>query len=235
MRGERRSSKSTRVLLSTVAMCATALVAASCSAPPLVPNPDIGQPVVQIAAPDVVPPLRMVDGELVDGTGRIVLLHGVNSVRKDAPFISTAEPGWLGPLEREYLRRSGFNAVRLGVTFAALMPEPGVVDEDYLDKVVDTTELLAADGMWVQLDFHQDVFHQMPPWATPADAQGLSEQAPELFSFIGWAAGYLSPKSLRQWDSFLAGEPHVGGRSVASVLGDAAAALAAHASPASIM
>src|SRR5690606_19579740 len=43
----------------------------------------------------------------------------------------------------------------------------------------------------------------------------------------GWAAGYLSPRSLRQWDSFLAGEPHVDGRSVAEVLGEAAGALAA--------
>lgn len=207
-------------------VAAIALVAAACTPPPLVPFPDGGPGVITLAEPDVIPPLRMMDGDLVDGAGRVVLLHGMNSVQKGAPFISTDEPGWLGSLEREYLHRSGFNSIRLGVTFAALMPEPGVIDTDYLDQVVEMTDLLASEDIWVQLDFHQDVFNQMPGWATPPDALLLSDEAPELFSFIGWAAGYLSPKSIRQWDSFLAGEPHVQGRSAAAVLGDAAGALA---------
>ncbi len=214
-------------LAGVVATLAVATVAGSCAAPPIVPFPDVEPAVVSPVAPDVVPPLRMVDGDLVDGSGRVVLLHGMNSVNKSAPFISTTDPGWFGQLDRAYLRNSGFNAVRLGVTFAALMPEPGVIDTDYLDRVLDIVDLLAADDMWVQLDFHQDVFHQMPEWATPTDALELSDEAPELFSFIGWAARYVSPRSIRQWDSFLAGEPIVDGASVASVLGEAAAALAA--------
>ena len=207
-------------------VAAVALLAAACAPPPLVPFPEGGPGVVTPGEPDVIPPLRMVDGDLVDGAGRVVLLHGMNSVQKGEPFISTDEPGWLGPLEREYLHRSGFNSVRLGVTFAALMPEPGIIDTEYLDRVIEMTDLLASEDLWVQLDFHQDVFHQMPEWATPPDAASLSDVAPELFSFIGWAAGYLSPRSMRQWDSFLAGEPHVQGRSAAAVLGDAAGALA---------
>ena len=158
-----------------------------------------------------------------------MLLRGMNSVTKGAPFVSV-DSGWLlGAPEREYLRRSGLNSVRLGVTAAAIMPEPGRIDDTYLDLVVDTVDALAADGFWIQLDLHQDVFNQMPDWATPPSAAALSDDAPELFSFIGWAAGYLSPRSIVEWDSFLAGEPHVGGRSVASVLGDALAALAVRA------
>ncbi len=164
--------------------------------------------------------------DLIDAWGRVVLIHGMNSVRKDAPFISPLESGWLGDLELEYLRNSGFNAIRLGVSYQAVMPDPGAIDEGYLDSVVGVVDRLAQAGLWVQLDFHQDVFHQMPEWATPPDAQNLSDKAPELLSFIGWAASYMSDRSLRQWDSFVAGEPIVNGRSVASVLGDAAAALA---------
>jgi endoglycosylceramidase len=221
----RRTARAPQAITAAVIVAAASLVAA-CAPPPLVPLPDPGDPVVAVAAPDSLPPLRMRGGDLVDGAGRVVLLRGMNSVRKDAPFISPLEAGWLGPLERQYLRRSGFNSVRLGVTFAALVPQPGQIDEDYLQRVVEVVEQLAADGIWVQLDFHQDVFHQMPDWATPPDAAGLSDEAPALFGFLGWAAAYLSERSIRQWDSFVQGEPHVGGRSVASVLGDAAAVLA---------
>lgn len=212
--------------LAPIAIAVGGLIAA-CSAPPaLVDLPVPEEPVVQTVAPDTVGPLRMRGADLVDAEGRVVLIHGMNSVKKDAPYISPLESGWLGDLEREYLRNSGLNAVRLGVAYSAIMPQPGVIDQDYLDRVVEVVDQLSQDGFWVQLDFHQDVFHQMPEWATPPDAQGLSDEAPELLSFIGWAARYMSDKSMRQWNSFVEGEPIIDGRSVASVLGDAAAALA---------
>lgn len=193
---------------------------------PLTPLTPTGG-VVTAVAPDSVGPLRMRGGDLVDGSGRVVLLHGVNSVAKSAPFISSLADGGLGPADRAYLTGNGFNSVRLGVSYAALMPSPGAIDTGYLDDVVAVVDALAADGLWVQLDFHQDVFHLMPEWATPTDALALSADPPELLSFIGWAAAYTSPRSLRQWDAFLAGEPFVEGRSVAAWLGDAGAALAA--------
>lgn len=204
-----------------------ALLSACAPAPDLVPSPEPDEVVVDATAPDTVGPLRMRGADLVDATGRVVLIHGVNSVRKDAPFISTTEPGWLGPLELDYIRNSGFNGIRLGVSYAALMPEPGVVDDTYLDDVVGMVDLLSQEGLWIQLDFHQDVFHMMPRWATPPDAEGLSGETPPLFEFIGWAGAYMSDLSMRQWNSFVEGEKIIDGRSVASVLGDAAAALAA--------
>ncbi|MCB1256263.1 MAG: cellulase family glycosylhydrolase [Microthrixaceae bacterium] len=214
------------VFVSAAALVVLGFVAACSPAPDLVPFPDPVNPVVTTESPDTVGPLRMQGADLVDATGRVVLIHGINSVRKDAPYISTTEDGYLGPMDVEYLLNSGFNAVRLGVSYAGVMPTPGVVDETYLDKVMDIVDLLSTQGLWVQLDFHQDVFHQMPDWATPADAVDLSDETPPLLSFIGWAGRYLSDKSQRQWNSFLAGEPIVDGRSVASVLGDAAAELA---------
>lgn len=163
--------------------------------------------------------------DLMDRYGRVVIVHGVNSVAKTEPFISTATSGLTGAA-RAYLVGNGFNAVRLGVSYAALMPEPGVVDQAYLDEVVHSVDLLSRDGLWVQLDFHQDVFWMMPDWATPADARSLSATPASWLSFIGWAAQYMSPRSLRQWEAFLSGERFVEGRSVAAWLGDAAAALA---------
>lgn len=222
--GKLVSGKSTR--LAAVALAAMGLVAACSPAPALVDTPVPDEPVVHAEAPDTVGPLRMRGSDLIDREGRVVLIHGMNSVNKNAPFISPLTSGWLGDLEREYLRNSGLNGIRLGVTYAAVMPEPGVIDQGYLDQVVDVVDQLSADGFWVQLDFHQDVFHQMPNWATPPDAEELSDEPPELLSFIGWAARYMSDKSMRQWNSFLSGEPIVDGRSVASLLGDAAAALA---------
>ena len=217
----------TRRVAMIAALTAIGVVAACAPDAPLVelPAPVPGAVVAQ--DPDTAGPLRVDGDRMVDAHGRTVLLHGVNSVAKSAPFISTDDAGSLGVAELEYLRNSGFNAVRLGVAFSALAPEPGVVDEDYLDRVLVTVDRLAAAGLWVQLDFHQDVFHLMPEWASPADAAALSDEAPELLSFIGWAAAYLSDRSLRQWNSFISGEPIVDGRSVASALGDAAAALAA--------
>lgn len=224
--GRNRSVRSRTILVGCLA-AVTAMVAACAPSPDLVPFPEPDGSQVHAEAPDTVGPLRMVGGDLVDGEGRVVLIHGINSVRKDAPYISTTDPGWLGPMELAYILNSGFNGIRLGVSYAALMPEPGVVDETYLDQVVDTVDLLSDQGLWIQLDFHQDLFHMMPDWAMPPDAAGLSVDIPPLVEFIGWAGAYMSDRSMRQWNSFVKGEPIIDGRSVASVLGDAAAALAA--------
>ena len=186
------------------ALTAIALTAACAPEAPLV---ELDEPVpgaVVAQAPDTAGPLRLVGDRMLDAHGRTVMLRGMNSVAKSAPYVSTDQPGSLGEGELEYLRNSGFNVVRLGVAFSALTPEPGVVDEDYLDRVLVTLERLTDAGLWVQLDFHQDVFHLMPEWAAPADAAALSDEAPALLSFIGWAAAYLSDRSLRQWNSFVA-------------------------------
>ena len=225
--GTRRATRH----IAAIAMMTAAAVVAACA--PEAPLVELDEPVpgaVVARAPDTVGPLRLVGDRMLDAHGRTVLLRGMNSVAKSAPFVSTDEPGSLGGAELEYLRNSGFNVVRLGVAFSALAPEPGVVDEQYLDRVLVTLERLTDAGLWVQLDFHQDVFHLLPGWASPPDAAALSDEAPALLSFIGWAAAYLSDRSLRQWNSFVAGEPIIDGRSVASVLGDAAAALAARVS-----
>jgi endoglycosylceramidase len=209
-----------------VAAAALAVVAACAAPAPLVRLPDSAD-AVSVAAPDVVGPLRVRGADLVDATGRIVQIHGVNSVAKLAPWVTPATDGGLGPADLAALDRDGYDGVRLGVWPAALMPAPGQVDEAYLDLVVQTVDALAAHGIWVLLDLHQDVFTGMPSWATTPAAAALSDATPAGLESIGWAAAYTSPRSLRQWDDWWADAEVAPGLGVVDAYAQGAAALAA--------
>jgi len=198
----------------------------ACTSPPLVHFPEADGSVVSTAEPDVVGPIRMVGQDLVDATGRVVLIHGTNSVRKSEPFISPLEDGWLGPADLASIRADGFNGVRLGVWAAALVPEPGVIDTAYLDRVGEVVGALEAQHLWVLLDFHQDVFWGMPSWATTPAAAALSDRAPDELAGIGWAAAYASPRSVRQWEDWWADVPSPDGRGMVEAYGDGVAAVA---------
>ena len=205
---------------------ATAVVAACATPAPLVQLPDAAD-AVTVAAPDVVGPLHVRGADLVDATGRVVQIHGVNSVAKSAPWVSPATDGDLGPTDLAALDRDGFNGIRLGVWPAALMPAPGQVDEAYLDLVTTTIDALAAHGIWVLLDLHQDVFTGMPSWATTPAAAALDDRPPAGLESIGWAAAYTSPRSLRQWDDWWANAEVAPGVGVVDAFAQGAAALAA--------
>jgi endoglycosylceramidase len=211
-----------------LAAAAVLVVVGACAAPsePLVRFPTGAGDVVSTAPPDAVGPIRFREGRMVDAEGRVVLVHGINSVRKSDPFYSPLEDGWLGPADFDLFARSGLNGVRLGVWADALMPEPGVIDQDYLDHVTDTVDAIAAHGMWVLLDFHQDVFSGMPAWATLPAAAGLSTDPPALLEPIGWAASYFSPRSQQQWEDWWANATLPSGRGVVDAFGDGIAAVA---------
>jgi len=110
---------------------------------------------------------------LVDETARVVLLHGVNFVQKFPP-IAPAAAGFDAD-DAAFLREQGFNVVRLGAVFGALMPSPGEVDEDYVKSLMATVRVLASERIYVQIDFHQDGYGPLvhgngfPEWATLTD------------------------------------------------------------------
>jgi endoglycosylceramidase len=106
------------------------------------------------------------------------------------------------------------------------MPELGVIDEAYLDQVAATVDAIEAHGMWVLLDFHQDVFTGMPDWATLPATAALSSEPPALLEPIGWAAEYFSERSLQQWDDWWADVTLPSGRTVVDAFGDGIAAVA---------
>jgi endoglycosylceramidase len=118
---------------------------------------------------------------LIDPQGRVVFMHGVNAVWKLAPYVAPATPAGFTAADADFLAARGFNAVRLGVLFAGVMPRQDQVDHSYLDAVDRIVQLLAARHIWVLLDFHQDLYNEMfqgegfPAWAV--DDNGLPNDA----------------------------------------------------------
>lgn len=114
--------------------------------------------------------VRAKDRWLVDSTGRVLMVRGVNQVNKLPPY-DHASLGF-SDKDAELLRDYGFNAVRLGVMWAAIEPTRGQYDSNYLESIRGTIRLLAKYGIYTLLDFHQDGFSTknggsgFPEWAT---------------------------------------------------------------------
>jgi endoglycosylceramidase len=176
---------------------------------------------------------------LTDAAGRVVLLHGVNEVAKSPPYYPSAALGF-GPDDAAFLADEGFNAVRLGVLFRAVMPAPGVVDHAYIEQIARTVDDLEAEGFFVLIDFHQDGFspkyngNGLPDWMAIDD--GLPNPPDAVFplyyvqnpamqrAFESLWANRPGPDGVGLQDHFaagvqavarrLAGEPHVIGYDV---------------------
>ncbi|ORW75784.1 endoglycoceramidase, partial [Mycobacterium shimoidei] len=134
----------------------------------------------------------------VDSDGRVVILHGFNEVYKVAPFEPSA--GGFSDDDAAFLAANGFNAVRVGVIWAGVEPEPGVIDYDYLASIENTVQTLANHGIVSILDFHQDSYSSVfagegaPEWAT--ETGGLPNP---IFGFpIDYA---LNPAENHAWDA----------------------------------
>lgn len=117
--------------------------------------------------------LRRQGSWLVDADNRVVMLHGVNVVWKLAPYYPPDTAAGFTAADADFLAANGFNVVRLGVLFAGVMPQRGVIDRNYLDQIDRVVQLLAARQIRVLLDFHQDMYNEkfqgegFPDWAVP--------------------------------------------------------------------
>ncbi len=107
---------------------------------------------------------------------------------------------------RRSWRRIGFNAVRVGVIWKAVEPEPGVYDDAYLGHIAATVRTLARHGILSLLDFHQDLFNERfqgegaPDWAVQDG--GLPN--PKL----GFPGNYVgNPALQRALDQFFSNAP----------------------------
>jgi endoglycosylceramidase len=155
------------------------------------------------AAAPAPPQLRHNGKWLVDPAGRVVLLHGLNAVWKHAPYVPPDAAAGFTARDADFLATNGFNAVRLGVLFAGVMPQPGVVDTAYLDKVDRVVQLLAGRRIWVLLDFHQDDYNEkftgegLPSWAVHDDGLPFVPAG----SFF---ANYFTPALARTFDNLWA-------------------------------
>jgi endoglycosylceramidase len=112
---------------------------------------------------------------LTDSDGKVVVMHGLNEVYKIAPFEPSA--GGFSDDDAAFLAANGFNAVRLGIIWEAVEPEPGVFNDAYLGSIEQTVQTLAHHGIYTVLDMHQDGYATLlggegaPNWAV--DTGGL--------------------------------------------------------------
>ncbi len=156
-----------------------------------------------------VPPLAGAGRWLVDATGRVMLLHGVNDVEKSPPYYPAATG--LGEDDAIFLAAEGFEMLRLGVDFRGLMPAPGLIDDAYVEHLAETVDAFARHGIFVLLDFHQDGFSPMfngnglPDWMAITD--GLPNPPGAVFPLY-----YVqNPAMQRAFEHFWANSPGPGG------------------------
>jgi endoglycosylceramidase len=144
---------------------------------------------------------------ITDANGRVVVFHGTNMVYKLAPFYPAA--AGFGSEDAAYLRRLGFNAVRVGVIWQALEPQPGLFEDSYLNHIATTVNLLARYGIFSILDFHQDQYNQVfagegfPSWSIQTDGLPNTKTA--------FPTGYeVNPALQRAFENFWADKrgPH---------------------------
>ncbi len=140
---------------------------------------------------------------LADAQGRIVTLHGVNAVWKRAPYVPPTTAAGFTAKDADWIAARGFNVVRMGVIFAGVMPQRGVIDQRYLDKVYAEAKLLTDRKVWVLLDFHQDLYSEkfsgegFPAWAVDDDGLPTPVNA-------GFPGNYFQPSTSRAFDNFYA-------------------------------
>jgi endoglycosylceramidase len=89
---------------------------------------------------------------ITDARGRVVVLHGVNIVKKWAPYY----PSRFGAQDAAFLANEGFTAARIGFIWAGTEPQPGVYHDAYVHEIADFNDLLGRYGIRTLIDFHQD-------------------------------------------------------------------------------
>lgn len=117
--------------------------------------------------------LTISNGKFADNKGREVILNGINHVNK------SVEQKHIDPNDKAHFmqfRDWGFNIVRFGISWAELEPSPGVINEHYLTQIDERVQWAKELGIWLYLDFHQDLYgvglgNGAPEWATITDGQ----------------------------------------------------------------
>ena len=123
----------------------------------------------------------------LDGAGKPVLLHGINIINKNQAEGYTAR---IEAPDFAAIRSWGMNCVRLGILWDGLEPQPGKIDEAYLDRIARIVGWAKAEGLYVLLDMHQDLFSVKfsdgaPAWAT------LDEGKPYAATAV-WSDAYYT-------------------------------------------
>ena len=115
--------------------------------------------------------LRADHGQIVDGEGRSVLLRGFD----DSSLLAypNFESGGQAPLDdsdAELMAASGFDLVRIAISWALLEPRRHHIDQTYLNRIRATVRTVERHGLRVVLDMHFGIGwgppDQVPAWAS---------------------------------------------------------------------
>ena len=146
--------------------------------------------------------------EFVDGSGKPFIPHGIAVANK------SKSEGYSAGIERSdfaSIRSWGMNCVRLAIFWDGIEPEPGKIDRDYLDRVARIVSWAKAEGLYVLLDMHQDLYSVKfsdgaPGWAT------LDEGKPHVTGAV-WSDSYYASEAVQTaLDHFWANSPAPDGK-----------------------
>lgn len=141
--------------------------------------------------------------EFLDGDNKPLLLHGINVINK------SKSDGYTKGIEQSdfrTIRSWSMNCIRLGILWDGLEPQPGKIDEEYLNRIARIVEWAKAEGLYVLLDMHQDLYSVKfsdgaPSWAT------MDEGKPYQPTPV-WSDAYYSSEAVQSaLDHFWANSP----------------------------
>ena len=99
--------------------------------------------------------------------------------------------------------KQGMNIVRLGVTWAGIEPDMTFYNETYLQGVKDAVRLCEKYGVYVLLDFHQDLFGYACYNGDGAPAWACRLPDENRHARVIWAEGYFLSRSVQtSFDAF---------------------------------
>src|SRR5690625_3720881 len=105
--------------------------------------------------------------DLIDSTGKKLTLRGLNHMNKNRNkhFKGIDQSSF------DSIKSWNMNAVRFGIFWDGLEPEPGKIDTVYLQKLDTAIAMAKKAGLYVMLDMHQDLYSEKyggdgaPDWA----------------------------------------------------------------------
>ena len=137
---------------------------------------------------------------IVDEQGRVLILHGINVMSA-----SKGAEDRMPPIDESVVQRMaddwGFTISRFLIFWDHVEPEPGEIDQGYLDDVAERLDWHADAGIHVVLDMHQDVYAERfccdgaPEWAIRDDGEPFEMQSQ-------WFVNYFQPAVQRSFDNF---------------------------------
>lgn len=198
-------------------------------------------------------PLQTRDGCFIDAHGRQVILRGLNlggdskvpwpdggtqfptdfANHREVSFVNRPFPLAEADAHLQRIKGWGFNCLRLLTTWEAVEHAgPGQYDTDYLAYLAEVCRKAGEYGLYVFIDFHQDVWSRMsggdgaPGWAFEAvgldftrfAAAGAAHVMQQRFDYaaaedvqpsypqMGWARNYRMPANAIMWTLFWGGK-----------------------------